>query len=195
MSRPLRAETYQEGETTVDLLRRTQQGDDEALSRLYHRYLPRLRRWAHRRLPPGARGMLETADLVQSTFAHILENIDSFQPQWAGAFHAYVRRALKNRIADEIRRAARRPAPEALEGSGPMDAAPSPLEQAIGRENLERYEGAFQRLDPVDQQAILLRIEMGFSYAEVAKELGKPSPDAARMAVKRALVRLSEEMK
>jgi DNA-directed RNA polymerase specialized sigma24 family protein len=33
------------------------------------------------------------------------------------------------------------------------------------------------------------------SYEEIAQLLGKPSADAARMAVHRALVRLAEEMK
>ena len=38
------------------------------------------------------------------------------------------------------------------------------------------------------------RVEFGLSFAEVAQVLGKPSADAARMAVVRALVRLAEEM-
>ena len=40
----------------------------------------------------------------------------------------------------------------------------------------------------------MTRVEFGLSFAEVAEVLGKPSPDAARMAVVRALVRLAEEM-
>jgi len=39
------------------------------------------------------------------------------------------------------------------------------------------------------------RVEFGMSYEEVAEVLGKPSANAARMAVVRALVRLAEEMK
>ena len=35
---------------------------------------------------------------------------------------------------------------------------------------------------------------MDGSYQEVAEKLGKPSVDAARMAVSRALLRLAEEM-
>jgi DNA-directed RNA polymerase specialized sigma24 family protein len=36
---------------------------------------------------------------------------------------------------------------------------------------------------------------MGFSYQEIAVMIGKPSPDAARVAVSRALVRLAEVMR
>ena len=41
---------------------------------------------------------------------------------------------------------------------------------------------------------VIVRIEMGHSYAEVAEALGKPSVAAAHMAVSRALVRLAREM-
>ena len=36
---------------------------------------------------------------------------------------------------------------------------------------------------------------MGCSYEDLAKALGKPTPDAARKAAQRALVRLALEMK
>jgi DNA-directed RNA polymerase specialized sigma24 family protein len=36
---------------------------------------------------------------------------------------------------------------------------------------------------------------MGCSYAELAEALGKTSPDAARMTVSRALVKLAEVMR
>ncbi len=44
------------------------------------------------------------------------------------------------------------------------------------------------------QQAVVLRVELGFSYQQVAEAMGSPSIDAARMLVARALARLSERM-
>jgi hypothetical protein len=41
---------------------------------------------------------------------------------------------------------------------------------------------------------VVARVEMGSTYLEIAEALGKPSTDAARMAVSRALIRLAEEM-
>jgi DNA-directed RNA polymerase specialized sigma24 family protein len=38
------------------------------------------------------------------------------------------------------------------------------------------------------------RIEMELSYEELAEALGRPTPNAARSAVVRALLRLEEEM-
>ena len=71
----------------------------------------------------------------------------------------------------------------------------SPLEKAIGLETFERYEGALARLSADEQEAIIGRVELGNTYDELAANLGKASPDAARMAVARALIRLAEEMK
>jgi DNA-directed RNA polymerase specialized sigma24 family protein len=70
----------------------------------------------------------------------------------------------------------------------------SPLDEAIGVETLERYETALGRLKPEEREAIIGRVEFGQSYAELATSLGKSSPDAVRMVVTRALVRLAEEM-
>ena len=75
-----------------------------------------------------------------------------------------------------------------------MAANPTPLEATVSRENLERYEAALSRLRPEDREAIVMRVELGLSHEEIARALGKPSPDAARMAVSRALVRLAEDL-
>ena len=83
--------------------------------------------------------------------------------------------------------------PEAVHEKA-TDPRPSPLEDAIGGEILGRYEEALERLKPGDREAILARVELGLSYQEVARALGKPSTDAARMAVSRALLRLAKEM-
>jgi RNA polymerase sigma-70 factor (ECF subfamily) len=51
-----------------------------------------------------------------------------------------------------------------------------------------------ERLRPEEREAIIARIELGLSHAEVAEALGKTSAAAAHMAVSRALMRLAEEM-
>jgi RNA polymerase sigma-70 factor (ECF subfamily) len=76
-----------------------------------------------------------------------------------------------------------------------VDSAESPLEQAIGREAVERYERALARLKAEAREAIIARVELGYTYEELAETLGKPTPDAARKTAQRALVRLAQEMK
>ena len=99
-------------ESSMVLVQRARQGDHAALDDLCARYLPRLRRWAHGRLPGWARDAVDTQDIVQATLTQVVQHIDAFDPRHEGAFQAYVRQALLNRIRDEIRRAHRAPAPD-----------------------------------------------------------------------------------
>jgi RNA polymerase sigma-70 factor (ECF subfamily) len=180
-------------EATLALIARARGGDVNALNDLCARYLPRLTRWAHGRLPSGARGAIDTHDVVQETLAHVVQRLPDFEPRHEGAFQGYVRRALLNRIRDEARRLQRKGPSEPLESQFPA-ADPSPLEEAIGQEAVEQYEAALARLREDDRQAIIGRIELGLPYAELAPLLGKPTISAAHMAVSRALLRLAKEM-
>lgn len=182
------------GESTADLLQRARAGDRQALEHLFERALPSLRRWASGRLPRWARDLQDTQDLVQETVLQTLKRLDAFQPRHEGALQAYLRQAIMNRIRDDIRRVARQPHKTDIPDSEPHSAA-SPLEEAIGHEAVDRYEAALQRLKPEEREAIIARVELGYSYEQVASALGKPTADAARMAVSRALLRVAEEMK
>lgn len=179
-------------ESTLELLARVRQGDRDALDRLITRCLPPLRRWARGRLPSAARGALDTQDLVQDTILNSLRRLDHFDSRHEGAFQAYLRQAVLNRIRDEARRFSRRPAPTELTDAYESDSA-SPLDIAIGREGVARYEAALQRLRPVDREAIIGRLELQHDYQELATILGKPNANAARVAVTRALARLMEQ--
>lgn len=180
-------------ESTLTLVQRAKQGDDAALNDLCARYLPRLERWARGRLPAWARSATDTQDLAQLTITQVARHVARFEPRHEGAFQAYVRQALLNQIRSQIRAAARKAPPEEL-GSDYVSPEPSPLEQAIGQDLLERYDAALERLKDSDREAIVARVEMGLNWSETAQVLDKNSPGAAQMAVSRALVRLAKEM-
>jgi RNA polymerase sigma-70 factor (ECF subfamily) len=180
-------------ETTQDLLARVHAGDREALDLLFARCLPPLRRWARGRLPVASRSVLDTQDLVQETLLHALSRLDHFESRHEGALQAYLRQAVLNRIRDEARRIGRRPVQTELGESQPAEGA-SPLDIAIGRQGVERYEAALTKLRPTDREAIVGRLEMQYDYQELAMILGKPNANAARVAVTRALARLLEHM-
>jgi len=181
-------------ESSFELLERVRTGDKEALDRLLRRYLPALARWASGRLPRWARDVSDTQDLVQDTLIQALKHLHTFQYQREGALQAYLRQAVMNRIRDEIRRAHRHPAQTELAEEVPSTSV-SPLEAAIGQEALDRYEAALAQLREEEREAIIARVELRQSYHDVATALGKPSPDAARVAVNRALVKLAEKMR
>jgi RNA polymerase sigma-70 factor, ECF subfamily len=180
-------------ESTASLLVRVRGGDRNARDRLIGRYLPTLLRWAHGRVAPGARDLIDTADVVQMTLIRALDRLEQFEPRREGAFLAYLRAILLNQIRDQARRAGRSPARGELTEDLPHP-APSPLEEAIGRETLERYEAALSLLTPEQREAVVLRAELGFTYPEIAEAMGSPSANAARMLVTRGLVRMAEVM-
>ena len=180
-------------ESTFSLLGKARAGDRDALEQLFARHLPPLQRWAKGRLPHWARQLADTDDLVQEALAQTFKRIDTFEPRDVGALQAYLRQAVINRVRDELRRSARQPQAadiEALELAG----GDSPLVQAIGREGVERYRQALERLKPLERELVIAKVEMGYTYSELAEMLGKPTSDAARKAAQRALVRLAEEM-
>ena len=167
-----------ETESTFQLISRFRTGDREALEQLFERHLPRLQRWARGRLPRWARDNADTQDLVQETLLQTFNRLEAFEPTREGALQAYLRQAVMNRIRDEIRKKGRRPVQVELEGTE-IDKAHSPLEDAIDMEEIERYEDALGRLRPEEREAIILKIEMGYTYEEVARLLEKPTEDAA----------------
>jgi len=181
-------------ESTFVLLDLVRAGDSRALDRLFTRYVTPLRRFAHGRLPAASRDMLDTNDLVQDTLVASLKHIDAFQPEREGALLAYLRQAVVNRVRDEVRRRARRPAAATLDEQVEGVEA-SPLDVAIGREAADRYETALQRLKADEREILIARVELGMSFEEVAAATGRPSADAARKAVSRALLRLADEMR
>jgi RNA polymerase sigma factor (sigma-70 family) len=180
-------------ESTADLLELTRQGDMAARDRLAGRYLPVLMRWARGRLPIWARDLSDTDDLVQVTLTKALDKVNEFEPRREGAFLAYLRTILQNQIRDQIRRVTRKPKIDELDETV-ADDEPSPLEETIGREALVRYETALSQLPDRQREAVVLRIELGFTHQQVADAVGCPSDSAARMMLSRALAQLAEKM-
>lgn len=180
-------------DSSLTLLERARAGDRAALDVLVGRYLPRLQRWATGRLPHWARDLADTQDLVQETLVQTFQRIETFDSRGEGALQAYLRQAILNRIRDELRRAKRRPPKTALDSKAEGDGR-SPLEEAIGQEAIERYEQALARLRPEDRELVVARIELGYTYREMAELLHKPTANAARMAAERAIIRLASEL-
>ena len=178
---------------TRDLLRSAKDGDEKALAALMGRYVPRLKRWASGRLPLHARSLLDTSDLVQETLLKVLQGLDRIEVRGPGSFQAFVRQAVLNRIRDELRWAKLRPGPEGVPETI-ADRASTPLENAIGADVLDRYERALAALTDEERELLHLRIELDFDYDAIAGMTGRPSRDAARMAVQRALAQLADRM-
>lgn len=181
-------------DTTCNLVARARQGDRVALELIAGRYQSALARFAHGRVPASARGLVDTCDVVQLAVMNTLGRLDSIDVSLSGSLLAYLRRAVLNQVRDQIRRAQRRPVTDVL----PSDLVArerDPLDHVISDETFERYESALARLPADQQEAFIMRIEMDCGYREIALALGRPTAEAARMLVRRAVQALAELLK
>jgi RNA polymerase sigma-70 factor (ECF subfamily) len=175
------------------LLKRGVAGDQSAVNALWERHLPRLQRWAHGRLPRWARGFADTGDIVQDALIRTFRRLRNFEPRGSEALQAYLREAVRNRIRDEIRRASRQPT------GGTIDSArstldPSPFDEVAESEARARYRAALLRLGEEERELVVSRLELHYTYEQIALISDRATANAARVAVRRAVVRLAAEM-
>ena len=130
--------------------------------------VPFFHRWTHGRLPSYARRRMDTGDIVQEAIVGVLRNLDE------------VRRASHGEVANR--------------NSDPADGRASPLEEAIDSENRRQYRAALLTLADDDQALLVGRIELGLSFEDLALVTKRNSPDAARVATRRAALRLARAM-
>jgi RNA polymerase sigma factor (sigma-70 family) len=119
--------------------------------------------------------------------------MERFEPRHEGAFLAYLCRIARNLMLDDQRKVQRRPERVELEDNH-ADDGPTPLEFAIQQDDLEHYEEALFRLPEDFQVAIRLRLELNYSHAEMAAAMERPTENAARLLLQRAVKRLAREM-
>ena len=175
------------------LLEQVRQGSHGAAEALFERYRCWLRRWTRGRLPRRGRGSVDTSDVVQETLRYTFTRLDWFESKRGSAMRAYLRRVAENRIRDELRRATRRR--NAIAPEQPLraseDGAPQ-LRRLVEGDAWGRYLDGLRRLRPRDRRLIVGRVELGYNYRQLALLERLSSPDAARMALRRAVVRLGD---
>lgn len=159
-------------------------------ARFSDRYRPYFERWAHGRIPPWARPLLDPRVVVGQTFSELaLDDARTAVPA-DGALLEQVRRALYDKVLAAVKRVALEIARESA-----TIAFTLPLRDAgLERELLERYETGLARLPEDERRAVLARTELALPWAEVSPLLaGEPDTDP-RLTVSRALVHLAREM-
>jgi RNA polymerase sigma-70 factor (ECF subfamily) len=179
--------------STAALIRHARSGDVGARHTLLKRFLPLLRRWAHGRLPAVVRDINDTDDFVQIALIKALGQIAAFRSERPGSFLIYLRRILLNHVRDEVRKRRARPKNVELDENLPLEKGEIHVEQIIGAERLLTYERALARLSKRQQELVVMRLEFGLSYPEIAAEAGS-TPDAVRVMVSRAVAKLAIQL-
>jgi RNA polymerase sigma factor (sigma-70 family) len=175
------------------VLLRARLGDREAFEHLFGRLTCSLRRWARGRLPGWAGQRADTGDVFQDAATKALPHLGTFEPRRRKALQSYLRKAVMNRVRDEMRWAGRRAGTVSIE-SIDVTAPVSLFDETVDQEQKARYRAALEALEPADRELLVASLELGYSYEQVALATGRSSPDAARMAIRRALLRLAKEM-
>ena len=180
------------------LLERVRHGRASAIEALFTRYSPWVRRRLRGRLPQWARSGLTTSDLAQDVLHHTFARLNWFESKHMSALRGYLRRAVENRVQDELRRASRRLDKsrfiEPPDPSGHSEDASPQHRQLLNKEMWQRYRDGLKGLKERDRRLIVGRAELGYSYRQLATIERMPSSDAARKALKRAVIRLSKVM-
>jgi RNA polymerase sigma-70 factor (ECF subfamily) len=165
----------------ADWIRAAQAGERSAFARLVDRYWDRLYRWLYHL----TRDRHVAEDLTQETFLKALGGLSSFRP--GSNFRAWVFKIGHNNFVNQKRadRRAKHPLPDDVTGpeiGGPVDTAEN-------REALEQVGKAVAELPADFRAALLLRVEEGLSFREVARVLGT-TEETARWRVFKARQKL-----
>jgi RNA polymerase sigma-70 factor, ECF subfamily len=161
------------------LIRRAQQGDRAAFAGLVDAYWDRLYRWLYHL----ARNQHTAEDLTQETFLKAFANLTRFRAE--SNFAGWLFRIGHNNFANHYR------------GSRPREAMPDdlptphegPVEECVLRETQQGLADALERLPTDFRAALLLRVEEGLSFREIAKVLSL-TEETARWRVFKARQKL-----
>ncbi len=144
------------------LIRAAQDGDRPAFAGLVEHYWDRLYRWLYRL----SHDRHTAEDLTQETFIKAFAGLHRFR---AGTnFAAWLFRIAHNNFANG-RRAKVRPREPLPDNLASRDG--DPLEQAQSREALRDLARAVGRVPEEFRSALLLRVEQGLSFREIAEVL------------------------
>ena len=183
---------------TTMLLASVRAGSTDARDELFRRFQPRLTAWLRQRLPSHARRLEDTQVMVQEVCLKAFLALDRFERRGIGSFWMFLRTTAHHHLIDVVRRRRRDENKEPMpDDSHVVPAAPgaTPLEDVERHEITESFERALQTLPERTRHAVAMRLELAIDYATIADECGFSSPDAARVAIARAITLIAREMR
>ncbi len=191
---------------SIQLVQQAQQGDREALDRLFARYYERVRGIVRIRLGPRLRGMLESGDILQETFIGAVRGFERFELRDEASLINWLSKIAENQIRGAARQATAQKRRRDLEESvahvrssiasgrlrpEPVADLPPPIEGLVRDEQVRLLERCMQQLKDEYREVILVRDYAGAAWEEVARLMQRPSANAARMLHSRALIELT----
>lgn len=184
------------------LVQRAKSGDEVALTSLFDRHAPRLKRRIRARLSPAVRRKVSDSDVLQETWMAVTRHLDQFEYRGQGSFVAWAGTIAENAARKQMRHhagtAKRAAGTEVTRGvrKETFDHAgngPSPSAAAMGREMRERIRQGMDALPESYRTVIELLQHRRVTIAEAAELMGR-SPNAIKKLHARALAELSRRV-
>jgi RNA polymerase sigma factor (sigma-70 family) len=148
------------------LLWRLKRGSTRALCRIYGKYEDDLLTLATNLLGRADRA----EDVLQDVFTKFIESLDGFE--LTGSLRGYLAKCVANRSRDILRRDRQRIG-ERLEAANHVESRQDgPLARAINDEETRRLRDALMQLPDEQREAVLLHLQVGLKFREVADVRG-----------------------
>ncbi len=199
----------EEDEELRQLLRRVQQGEQDALGTLFSRYRDRLQKMIEFRLDARLRGRVAASDILQESYIEALKRLPHFQSDPDVPFFIWLRTVTMQRLIDvhrhhleakvrDVGREVSLGPTRALGASTErmaelMGDLTTPSQAAQRDEAIVQLREVLDRLDPIDREVLALRHFEELSNREVAATLGIEAPAASKRYV-RAIERLRDTL-
>ncbi len=194
---------------SLELVRRAQDGEPDALNRLLERYYERVRRIVRVRLGRNLRECVDSGDILQETFIAAVNSFERFEMRDEASLINWLSKLAHHQIIaaadfhNAKKRDHRRNVPLQPAGSGSSESVlpeaaadePRPLDALADAEQSERVEEAIRQLPEEYRELVILRNYAGATWETVAAETGRPSAAAARMMHARAIIELGKLVK
>ncbi len=183
------------------LLDRARQGNAEALSALYHRFLPGIFGYIATRVPDRA----TAEDLTSDVFLQMVEGIHHLRAEDEAGFTAWLLRIARVTVAGYYRKREKQPAHLSLPGQAwenthaesliLLESHPEadPVQWTEAREDWQAVVQAINHLTEEQRQVLVGRLILGYDVATVAHMLGKKA-NAVKALQFRALQSLQRQL-
>ncbi len=190
---------------TEELVRRTDEGDGQALEELFQRHSARLRRMVRARLDGRLRGRVGESDVLQEVYLEASKRLPEYLADPKVPFFVWLRFLTGQKLVDLQRRHlgarardVRREvsmlrvivpgATSAVLAEQLMNTWSTPSQKVAQTELKALIQEALDALDPADREVLILRHYENLTNAEIAHELGLQE-SAASKRYTRALAR------
>ena len=184
------------------LVARVQAGDQAALSELFDRHRPKLRRMVELRLDARLAGRMSASDVLQEAYIDAVKRVEHYFSKDGQSFFGWLRLVVGQRLLDvhrehlagkrdASREAGNNNADSTCLAARLLGATSSPSQAAQRHETFAQLEEALNRMDPLDREVLALRHFEELSNGETAELLGIQTAAASKRYV-RALARLKE---